>query len=90
MLTGEHTAESKIKGTEVKNLDIIPSELDLAGSEITIAKQDDYLYKLKVSLEPLLIKNSYDVIVIDCPPSLGILFMNALNVAHEDNHSYAM
>ena len=83
VLTGEHTAESKIKSTEVKNLDIIPSELDLAGSEITIAKHDDYLHKLKVSLESLLIKNSYDVIVIDCPPSLGILFMNALNAAHE-------
>ena len=83
VLLGEQNIETKIKSTDFKNLDIIPSELDLARAEIAIARQDDYLYKLKNALNPLLNKNVYEIIIIDCPPSLGILFMNALNSSDE-------
>ena len=82
-LLGEADAASLIKGTGIKNLDIIPSELDLAGAEIAIARRDDYLHRLKEAMGPVVASGAYDFIVLDCPPSLGILFMNALNIADE-------
>lgn len=82
-LLGEASGFSSIKKSDVRNLDIIPSELDLAGSEIIIAKHDDYLHKLKKAMQPIVDSNIYDYIILDCPPSLGILFMNALNLADE-------
>jgi len=82
-LLGEVDALSLIRETGIKNLDIIPSELDLAGAEIAIARRDDYLHRLKEAMEPVIESGRYDFIVLDCPPSLGILFMNALNIADE-------
>ena len=82
-LLGEAEGASLIKATGIKNLDIIPSELDLAGAEIAIARRDDYLHRLKEAMEPIIEAGTYDFIVMDCPPSLGILFMNALNIADE-------
>ena len=82
-LLGETDGASLIKQTGIKNLDIIPSELDLAGAEVAIARRDDYLHRLKEVLDPVIETGRYDFIVLDCPPSLGILFMNALNVADE-------
>ncbi|MCF7849365.1 MAG: AAA family ATPase [Kiritimatiellales bacterium] len=76
-------AAGLIKQTEIKNLDIIPSELDLAGAEIAIARRDDYLHCLKTALQPVIDADEYDFVILDCPPSLGILFMNALNIADE-------
>jgi chromosome partitioning protein len=82
-LLGETDGKSLIKETGIKNLDIIPSELDLAGAEVAIARMDDYLHRLRLVMDPVVESNSYDYIVLDCPPSLGILFMNALNIADE-------
>lgn len=82
-LLGETDGASLIKESGFKNLDIIPSELDLAGAEIAIARRDDYLHRLKEALQPVIDSGTYDYIIMDCPPSLGILFMNALNIAHE-------
>lgn len=82
-LLGEADGAVLIKETGIKNLDIIPSELDLAGAEIAIARRDDYLHRLKEAMEPIIESGKYDFIILDCPPSLGILFMNALNIAHE-------
>ena len=82
-LLGESDCMGLIKETGIKHLDIIPSELDLAGAEISIARRDDYLHRLKEALTPVVDRGIYDYIILDCPPSLGILFMNALNVAHE-------
>ncbi len=82
-LLGEADGASLIKETGIKNLDIIPSELDLAGAEIAIARRDDYLHRLQEALGPVSESGVYDYIILDCPPSLGILFMNALNIAHE-------
>jgi chromosome partitioning protein len=82
-LLGESGCQELIKETGIKNLDIIPSELDLAGSEVAIARYDDYLHRLRDAMEPVIESGVYDFIILDCPPSLGILFMNALNVAHE-------
>ena len=82
-MLGECGCQELIKVSGYKNLDIIPSELDLAGAEIAIARYDDYLHRLGNAMVPVIESGVYDFIILDCPPSLGILFMNALNVAHE-------
>ena len=82
-MTGEKPAAELIRNTGIKNLDIIPSELDLAGAEIAIARYDDYLHRLRIALLPVVETGQYDFILLDCPPSLGLLFMNALNIADE-------
>lgn len=81
-LLGETDARMLIKPTATKKLHVIPSELDLAGCEVAIARMDNYLHCLKNALSPIVEQDEYDVILLDCPPSLGILFMNALYSAH--------
>jgi len=81
-LLGEAPIESLIQKTPFDNLEIIPSELDLAGSEVYVARQENYLHCLSRTLTPVVIHEHYDFIFIDCPPSLGILTMNALTGAH--------
>ncbi|MFA5689413.1 MAG: ParA family protein [Kiritimatiellales bacterium] len=80
-LLGEAAAHTLIKPTATKKLHVIPSELDLAGCEVAIARMDNYLHCLKTALLPVKELNEYDFILLDCPPSLGILFMNALYTA---------
>ena len=80
-LLGEADARTQIKPTGIKRLHLIPSELDLAGCEVAIARMDNYLHCLKDALKPIVDQDEYDVILFDCPPSIGILFMNALYAA---------
>jgi chromosome partitioning protein len=82
-MLGESGCQELIQKTGIKGLDIIPSEIDLAGSEVAIARYDDYLHRLRDAMEPVIESGVYDFIIFDCPPSLGILFMNALNTADE-------
>lgn len=78
VLLGHQPIEGKILPTKVNNLSVIPSEVDLAGAEIDIARMDRYLHRFKEALSPLIHDTRFDVILVDCPPSLGILTMNAL------------
>ena len=81
-LIGGAPIDSLIQNTLVKRLDVIPSEVNLAGAEIEVARIERYLHRLKEALAPLAESDRYDYIFIDCPPSLGILTMNALTAAH--------
>lgn len=65
-----------IMNTSVDWLDIVPSHIDLTGAEIELVSMLNREYRLKNALEP--IKMLYDYILIDCPPSLGLLTINAL------------
>ena len=60
-------------------LDMVPSVMDLAGAEVELVNLDDKQYRLKKAVE--LVKNRYDYILIDCPPSLGHVTLNALTAA---------
>ena len=80
-LLGEADVRTLIKPTGTKRLHMIPSELDLAGCEVAIARMDNYLHCLKNALQPIIDQDEYDIILFDCPPSIGILFMNALYAA---------
>ena len=80
-LLGREDAESKILPTAVENLSLIPSEVDIAAMEMELAHTDNYLLRLKNTLLPLKESNRFKVVFFDCPPSLGMLSMNALAAA---------
>lgn len=78
-IAGMATADEVIHHTIVENLDAIPSSIDLAGATIELVEQENREYFLKNALEPL--RDKYDYILIDCPPSLGLLTLNGLAAA---------
>ena len=77
----EHTisAEQAIQNTNSPNVAIIPAHIDLVAIEIELVDKENREYMLKKSLET--IKDSYDYIIIDCAPSLGLITLNALTAA---------
>jgi chromosome partitioning protein len=66
--------------TDVPNLDILPSTIDLVGAEIELVNREKREYTLKKCLKK--VRDSYDYIIIDCLPSLGLITVNALTAAH--------
>lgn len=79
ILIGRARAEDAIIKTEYKNLSVLPSSMPLAAAELELADLEDRAFRLKNALES--VKNDYDYIFIDCPPSLGMLTINALTVS---------
>ncbi len=67
--------------TSVENLDLVPATIDLAGAEIELVSSFSREVKLRRALEK--VKDNYDFIIIDCPPSLGLLTLNALAAAEK-------
>lgn len=82
-IIGQGSAADQIVATRFPNLWIIPGDINLAGAEIEVARQEDHLTRLRSALEPLRTGAPLDYILIDCPPSLGILMTNALAAADE-------
>ncbi|MFR9165717.1 MAG: ParA family protein [Dysgonomonas sp.] len=78
-LIGEISAYDAILHTELDNLDIIPSHINLVGAELEMLNIDEREKKLAATLIPL--KSQYDYILIDCSPSLGLITVNALTAA---------
>ncbi|QQR88982.1 MAG: ParA family protein [Myxococcales bacterium] len=79
VLHRDAAAISAINETDLPNLKLMPASPDLAAVELEFVSFEDRALRLKEALEPL--KSEYDYIVIDCPPSLGILTINALAAA---------
>ena len=78
-LINKNDPKSAVINTEVENLDIIPSHIDLVGAEIEMLNMENRETILKKILTPL--KDVYDYILIDCSPSLGLITVNALTAA---------
>ena len=79
VMIDEAPIESAVQKTCVDGLDILPSSIDLAGAEVELVYIKDREHVLKRVLDKA--KASYDFITIDCPPSLGLLTINALAAA---------
>lgn len=79
LLAEQSTHEQTIKHTPVENLDAISASIDLSGAAIELVDQQQREFFLKKALDPL--RESYDYILIDCPPSLGLLTLNGLTAA---------
>ena len=82
VLAAEAPIEGAIVATPVENLSAIPSTIDLAGAEIELVSQFSRELRLRKALEPLK-DGAFDFILLDCPPSLGLLTVNALAAAEE-------
>lgn len=76
LISGDKQVEEVILPTIIEGLDIIPSTVDLAGAEIEMVQMPQREKIIKGILDQ--VKNSYDFIMIDCPPSLGLITVNAL------------
>ena len=78
LLEGVRIEDVRIR-TDLEFLELVPSDIDLVGAEIELVARGDRENRLKQALAP--VKENYDFIIIDCPPSLGLLTLNALTAA---------
>ena len=79
LLITDTPAEDIVKQTAIKNLDLCPSNMNLAGAEVQLVSMMSREQRMKEKLD--VIKNQYDFILIDCPPSLGLITRNAFTAA---------
>ncbi len=79
LLVGDVRGSEAIIHTEFENIDLIPSHINLAAAEIELSDLEERTMRLRKALIPL--KDQYDFIFIDCPPSLGLVTLNALAVS---------
>jgi chromosome partitioning protein len=80
-LLGDGALLGRIRPTAFDRLELIPSEMDLCGVEIELARSEDHLRRVLRVLQPVSESGRFDLILIDCPPSLGILTLNAFAAA---------
>ncbi|NOS71696.1 MAG: ParA family protein [Verrucomicrobia bacterium] len=76
-LFGDGTLAEKIKPTAFERLWLIPSEVDMCGADVELARAENHLQRLSIALAPVRESAQFDLILVDCPPSLGILTLNA-------------
>lgn len=79
LLIGEGSAESAVISTEYKNVDVVPSSMNLAAAEVDLIEVENRQNQLKMALASS--REKYHYIFIDCPPSLGLVTINALNAS---------
>ena len=79
VLLGEKSALDVVQKTELNHLDVLPSNTNLIGAEIELLNKDDREKQLKFAITELV--ENYQYIIIDCPPSLSLLTVNALSAA---------
>jgi chromosome partitioning protein len=79
VLTGDAKAAQVLLPTEIGNLTLLPGSKNLTGANIELAANEDRALRLRTALEP--IQKNYDVVVLDCPPALDLLTLNALAAA---------
>ena len=80
-LLGDGSAADKVVSTDTKNLWMIPSEVDLAAIEIELSQKQDYLVQLRQQLDEIRNSGDFGIIMLDCPPALGMISMNGLACA---------
>lgn len=81
VLLGEGSLADKIQKTAFDRLEVIPSEVDLCGADFELARADNHLERVRSAVQPILASEQFDIVLIDCPPSLGILTLNAFAAA---------
>ena len=79
VLIGETEIDETLQDTMIKNLKICPSNISLAGAEVQLVPMMSREQRLKTKLDK--IKDKYDFILIDCPPSLGLITLNAFTAS---------
>ena len=79
VLVNEEPIENILEETSIKNLKVCPSNINLAGAEVELVSLMSREYRLKEQLDT--VKDKYDFILIDCPPSLGLITLNAFTAA---------
>ena len=79
VLLGDCTLDSVMEKTKQKRLWVAPSDIRLAGAELELANLERREFRMRAALEP--VRKDYDFLIIDCPPSLGLLTINALTAA---------
>lgn len=80
-LLGNGALADQIRPTAYAGLEMVPSELDMCGAEIELSRLENHLYRLRNALQPLKDSDRAELILMDCPPSLGILTLNAFSAA---------
>jgi chromosome partitioning protein len=78
VLTGEKAIADVIQPTKWPNLNVIPSEVDLAGAELEFGMREDRLEMIRSALAPVKESGAFDYIILDCPPSLGVVMTSSL------------
>ena len=81
VLLGDGALADKIKKTAFEGLALIPSEVDLCGADFELARAEKHLERVRGALQPVVASRQFDLILIDCPPSLGVLTLNAFAAA---------
>ena len=80
-LMGEGLLADKIKKTAFERLSVVPSEVDLCSAELELVRTENHLHRVRLALEPIRASGQFDIVIIDCAPSLGILTLNAFAAA---------
>ena len=80
-LLDEGSLLEKIQPTAFERLEVIPGEVDMCGADIELPRAENHLFRLAGILQPIAALDRFDLILIDCPPSLGVLTLNAFTAA---------